>query len=188
MPEDQPSRPVDLDAGETLDLAREAAIGAAQLDRGETAEFTAKDIQELGRKIFAAGEYRRIGVAAAAKLIEERSMANANILEFTDQNFQQEVLQAGEPVLVDFTAVWCPPCRALAPTIEKLANEYAGKAKVGKMDADANRDVLLRYRIEALPTVLVFRGGQVSHQLRGLRSEKDYREALENGDSPSKAP
>ena len=107
-------------------------------------------------------------------------MANLNLLEFTDQNFEKEVLQATEPVLVDFTAVWCPPCRAIAPTIEKLAIEYAGKAKIGKMDADANRDVLIRYRIEALPTGLVFRNGEVSHQFRGLRTEKDYRDALDN--------
>ena len=107
-------------------------------------------------------------------------MANLNLLEFTDQNFEKEVLQATEPVLVDFTAVWCPPCRAIAPLIEKLAIAYAGKAKIGKMDADANRDILIRYRIEALPTVLVFRSGEVSHQLRGLRKEKHYRDALDN--------
>ena len=105
-------------------------------------------------------------------------MANASIIEFTEQNFEQEVLQSQLPVLVDFTAIWCPPCRLLAPTIEKLANECAGKAKIGKLDADANRDVMVRYRIAALPTVLIFKNGEISHEFRGLRSADDYREAL----------
>jgi thioredoxin 1 len=107
-------------------------------------------------------------------------MAGENLIEFTDANFQAEVLDAQQPVLVDFTAVWCPPCKALAPTIEKLAKEYAGKAKFGKMDADANREVLMKYRIEALPTVVVFKAGQVFEQpIRGLRGEGEYRKALD---------
>ena len=107
-------------------------------------------------------------------------MANANMLEFTDANFEQEVLQSANPVLVDFTAPWCPPCRAIAPTLEKLANEYVGKAKVGKIDADENRDTLIKYRVQHLPTVLVFRDGQISHEFRGLRTEREYREALDH--------
>lgn len=106
-------------------------------------------------------------------------MAGENMIEFTDANFQQEVLDSQQPVLVDFTATWCPPCKALAPTIAKLAKDYAGKAKIGKMDADANRDVMLKYRIEALPTVVIFKGGQVTEMLRGLRNETEYRKALD---------
>ena len=106
-------------------------------------------------------------------------MAGENLIEFTDANFQAEVLDAQQPVLVDFSAVWCQPCKALGPTIEKLAKEYAGKAKVGKMDADSNREVLLKYRIEALPTVVVFKGGQVLSTIRGLRGEAEYRKALD---------
>ena len=109
-------------------------------------------------------------------------MAGENMLEFTDANFQQEVLNATTPVLVDFTAVWCPPCKALGPTIEKLAKEYAGKAKVGKMDADANREVLVKYNIQALPTVLIFKGGEVRESLRGLRGESEYRKALDSAE------
>ena len=109
-------------------------------------------------------------------------MAGENLIEFTDANFQQEVLNATQPVLVDFTAVWCPPCKALGPTIEKLAKDYAGKAKVGKMDADANRDVLMKYRIEALPTVLIFKNGEVTQSLRGLRGESEYRKALDSAE------
>jgi thioredoxin 1 len=101
------------------------------------------------------------------------------LIEFTDQNFEQEVLKADEPVLVDFTASWCPPCKLLGPMIEKLAREYAGKAKIGKLDADSNRDTLIRYKIEALPTVVVFRGGQVVQSMRGLRPERDYRQAID---------
>ena len=101
------------------------------------------------------------------------------MLEFTDANFQKEVLDWAQPVLVDFTATWCPPCKALGPTIEKLAKDYAGRVKVGKMDADANHDVLAKYRIEALPTVVVFKKGQPLQMLRGLRAEADYRAALD---------
>jgi thioredoxin 1 len=106
-------------------------------------------------------------------------MASQNIREFTDANFQQEVLDAAEPVLVDFTATWCPPCKALGPTIEKIANDYLGKVKVGKMDADTNREVLLKYRIEALPTVVIFHKGEPVEMLRGLRGEGDYRKLLD---------
>jgi thioredoxin 1 len=117
---------------------------------------------------------------AARRINQENPMAGQNVIELTDANFQEEVLNATEPVLVDFTAVWCPPCKALGPTIAKLATDYAGKAKVGKMDADANREVLMKYRIEALPTVLVFKNGEVKHTLRGLRGESEYRKALDS--------
>jgi thioredoxin 1 len=106
-------------------------------------------------------------------------MANANVKQFTDQNFETEVLQSGEPVLVDFWAEWCGPCRMLAPTIEKIADAYAGKVKVGKLDTDANREVAMKYGISAIPTVILFRGGQVAQKFVGLRQEKDFREALD---------
>jgi len=106
-------------------------------------------------------------------------MSSQNMREFTDGNFQQEVLDAPEPVLVDFTATWCAPCKALGPTIEKIANDYVGKVKVGKMDADANREVLIKYRIEALPTVVIFHKGQPVQSLRGLRGESEYRKTLD---------
>ncbi len=96
-------------------------------------------------------------------------MGSENIKEFTDQNFEQEVLQAPEPVLVDFWAEWCMPCRMLAPTIEKLASDYQGKVKVGKLDTDSNRDVAMRYSISAIPTVILFKGGQIVQRFVGLR-------------------
>ncbi len=87
-------------------------------------------------------------------------MASENVVEFTDQNFQTEVLSSSTPVLVDFWAEWCMPCRMLAPTIEKIAKDYAGKVKVGKLDTDANRDVAAKYSISAIPTVILFKNGQ----------------------------
>ena len=106
-------------------------------------------------------------------------MASENVKEFTDQNFEAEVIQSGQPVLVDFWAEWCMPCRMLTPTIEKLAKDYNGKVKVGKLDTDANRDVAMKYSISAIPTVILFRNGQVAQKFVGLRQERDFKEALD---------
>jgi thioredoxin 1 len=108
-------------------------------------------------------------------------MASEQITEFTDSNFEQEVLKASQPVLVDFWAEWCMPCRMLAPTIEKIATDYAGKVKVGKVDTDANRDISIKYGISAIPTVILFKNGQVAQKFVGLRQEKDFKEALDAG-------
>ena len=102
-----------------------------------------------------------------------------NVIAFTDSNFEAEVLKSDRPVLVDFTAEWCPPCKVLAPMIDRLAGEYAGRAKVGKLDADENRDTLVKYGVSALPTVIVFRNGEVVGKFQGLRKESDYREVLD---------
>jgi thioredoxin 1 len=106
-------------------------------------------------------------------------MASENVKEFTDQNFDNEVLQSNQPVLVDFWAEWCMPCRMLTPTIEKLAKDYSGKVKVGKLDTDANRDVAMKYSISAIPTVILFHKGQVAQKFVGLRQERDFKEALD---------
>jgi thioredoxin 1 len=106
-------------------------------------------------------------------------MASEHIKEFTDQNFETEVLKSNEPVLVDFWAEWCGPCRMLAPTIEKLADSYAGKVKVGKLDTDSNRDTAMKYGISAIPTVILFKDGQVAQKFVGLRQERDFKEALD---------
>jgi thioredoxin 1 len=107
-------------------------------------------------------------------------MANENVKEFNDQNFDTEVLKSNEPVLVDFWAEWCGPCKMLGPTIDKLARDYAGKVKVGKIDTDANRDVPIKYGISAIPTVILFKNGQIAQKFVGLRGEKDFREALDS--------
>ena len=106
-------------------------------------------------------------------------MASENVVEFTDENFESEVLKSSQPVLVDFWAEWCMPCRMLAPTIEKIAKDYSGKVKVGKLDTDANRDVAMKYSISAIPTVILFRNGQVAQKFVGLRQERDFKEALD---------
>ena len=107
-------------------------------------------------------------------------MASEHVAAFTDQNFEQEVLKSSTPVLVDFWAEWCMPCRMLAPTIEKIARDYAGRVKVGKLDTDANRDVAMKYSISAIPTVILFNNGQVAQKFVGLRQERDFKEALDS--------
>src|SRR5262245_20988097 len=99
-------------------------------------------------------------------------MAN-NVLEFTDQNWQSEVLGSGQPVLVDFWAPWCAPCRQIAPTIEAMAGDYAGKVKVGKLNVDDNTNVAAQYGIRSIPTVLLIKGGKVVEQRIGLASRAE---------------
>lgn len=106
-------------------------------------------------------------------------MAGANTLTLTDANFDDEVIKSDIPVLVDFWAEWCAPCKALTPTIDEMANEYTGKVKVGKMDTDANREVSTRYQVSAIPTVLVFQGGEVKEKFVGLRSKQDFKAVLD---------
>ena len=91
----------------------------------------------------------------------------ANVNEFTDANFEAEVLKSELPTLVDFWAVWCGPCRAIAPIVEKLAGEYQGKVKCGKLDVDHNQRVAAQFGIKSIPTLLLFKGGKVVEQLIG---------------------
>lgn len=107
-------------------------------------------------------------------------MASEHVLEFTGANFEAEVLKAEGPVLVDFWAEWCMPCRMLAPTIDQLASEYAGKVKIGKLDTDANREIAEKYQISAIPTVIVFKGGEIQHKFYGLTSKDDLAGALDD--------
>jgi thioredoxin 1 len=98
-------------------------------------------------------------------------MAGKNVHEFNQGNFDSEVLKSDVPVLVDFTATWCGPCKALAPIVEKVADEFAGKVKVGKLDIDANADITRKYGVRSVPTVLVFRGGEKVGQHVGLTTQ-----------------
>ena len=95
-----------------------------------------------------------------------------NLTDFTDSNFQSEVLDSDVPVLVDFTAVWCGPCKAIAPTIGKLADEYAGRIKIGKLDIDHNPHVPTKYHVRGVPTLILFQGGQVKDQVMGAVNKK----------------
>jgi thioredoxin 1 len=106
-------------------------------------------------------------------------MASEHVTEFTDDNFESEVLGADVPVLVDFWAEWCQPCRILAPTIDELAGEFSGRVKVGKVDTDNNRDVSFKYGISAIPTVILFKGGEVVDKFVGLTKKDDLAAALE---------
>ncbi len=105
-------------------------------------------------------------------------MASDAVVEFTDANFEAEVMQSDVPVLVDFWAEWCMPCRMLAPTIEDLASDFDGKVKFGKVDTDANREVAAKMNISAIPTVMIFKGGEMVEQIVGVKQKPDYVEAL----------
>lgn len=91
----------------------------------------------------------------------------AKPIEFTDSNFDNEVLSAENPVLVDFWAEWCGPCRMIGPVVEELAKEYDGKVKVGKVDVDSNPEVSVKYGIRSIPALLIFKDGEVVDQIVG---------------------
>ncbi len=105
---------------------------------------------------------------------------NEHVIEFSDANWETEVLQAGEPVLVDFWAVWCPPCRALSPVIEELASDFAGRLKIGKLNVDENPGAANRYGVRSIPTLLLFSGGEVVDQRVGARPKAELQQLLES--------
>ena len=106
-------------------------------------------------------------------------MAGKNIVEFTDGNFEQEVLKSEKPVLVDFWAEWCSPCRMIAPAVEAVAQEYSDRAKVGKLNVDQNMSTPGRYNIRGIPTLLLFKGGQIQEQVVGLTSKEAIAKLLD---------
>lgn len=99
--------------------------------------------------------------------------------QVTDQNFDSEVLQSGSPVLVDFWAPWCGPCRMLSPMISELAQEYAGRAKIVKLNTDENPNVATRFNISAIPALLFFKNGKLMEQLTGVRPKPEVKSVLE---------
>lgn len=94
-------------------------------------------------------------------------MANPSVIKFTDDTFKSQVLESDLPVLVDFWAVWCGPCKAIAPVVEKLAQDYGSKLKVGKVDIDNNQRVAEQFGIRSIPTLLLFKGGKVVETIVG---------------------
>ena len=107
------------------------------------------------------------------------SKSGKQILEFTDQNFEQEVLKSDKPVLVDFWATWCAPCRMIAPCVEAVADLYADRAKVGKVNVDENMSVTGRYNIRGIPTLLLFKDGQIQEQVVGATTKEAIAKLIE---------
>jgi len=96
----------------------------------------------------------------------------SNEITLTEANFEAEVMHATIPVLVDFWAEWCGPCRMLAPTIEELAREYSGKVKIGKVNVDQNQDLAEKYGIRGIPTLILFKNGHIAEQTVGVQSKE----------------
>ena len=106
-------------------------------------------------------------------------MAAPNILTLTANNFDDQVLKAAQPVLVDFWAEWCGPCKMLNPILGELATEYEGKVAIGKVDIDHDQELAAKYGIQAVPTLLLFKNGQVTDQIVGLKSKREFKAKLD---------
>lgn len=106
-------------------------------------------------------------------------MASPLIITLTQDNFSQQVLQSQTPVLVDFWAEWCGPCKMIAPLLDELADEYDGKVKIGKVNVDEQQSIAAEYGIRAIPTLLLFNQGQVADQIVGARGKRDLKNSLD---------
>src|SRR5438132_2210 len=106
-------------------------------------------------------------------------MAGANTLKIDDNNFETEVLKSSVPVLLDFWAEWCGPCLMLGPTIDELAGEYQGRAKVGKVDVDHAQSLAGKYGVQNIPTVILFQNGQPAVRIVGARNKREYKSAID---------
>jgi thioredoxin 1 len=107
-------------------------------------------------------------------------MAGQNTLTFTDATFDQDVINSDTPVLVDFWAEWCGPCRMMTPTIDALAADYAGRVKIGKLNVDDNPGTAMRYQVRGIPMLLLFKGGKIVEQKVGAAPKTDVQKMLEN--------
>jgi thioredoxin 1 len=102
-----------------------------------------------------------------------------NTVEITDANFDDTVLKSDKPVLVDFWAVWCGPCRIIGPIVEDIASEYDGRAVIGKLDVDSNRDTAVRYGIQAIPTLLLVKNGEIADRIVGATDKNSIKAKLD---------
>src|SRR5215831_6363157 len=107
-------------------------------------------------------------------------MAGQNTVTFTDSNFDTEVLTSDVPVLVDFWAEWCGPCRMMTPTVDAIATDYNGKLKVGKLNVDENNQTAMRFQVRGIPMLLLFKGGKVVDQRVGAAPKTDFQRMIEN--------
>lgn len=107
-------------------------------------------------------------------------MASPLILTLTQENFSKEVLESPKPVLVDFWAEWCGPCKMIAPLLDELATEYDGKVKIGKINTDEQQQLAAQYGVRSIPTLLFFKNGQVVNQMIGARGKRDFKAALDS--------
>lgn len=103
----------------------------------------------------------------------------SDLLAITESNFEPEVIKSNVPVLVDFWAVWCGPCKMMEPIVEALAKDYAGKLKVGKCDVDSNQKIAIQYGIRSIPTILMFKNGEVVEQLSGVVSKHTMKSKID---------
>ncbi len=106
-------------------------------------------------------------------------MAAPNIVTLTSANFETEVVKSTKPVLVDFCAEWCGPCKMVAPILDELAADYDGKVKIGKVNIDDHQSLAIQYRINSIPTLLFFKNGEIVDQVVGLKSKKDFKAKLD---------
>ena len=106
-------------------------------------------------------------------------MASENVLEITGENFEAEVLQSDIPVLLDLWAEWCGPCRIVSPIVEELADEYAGKMKVGKVNVDDNGDLAVKYNVQSIPTLLIFKNGKEEERIIGARPKQAFKAKID---------
>ena len=106
-------------------------------------------------------------------------MASPNVVTLTADNFDTEALKSATPVLVDFWAEWCGPCKMIAPVLDELAEEYAGKVRIGKVNIDEHPALAAQFNVRAIPTLLLFKGGQVTEQMVGARSKRDLKASFD---------
>jgi len=106
-------------------------------------------------------------------------MASPKIITLTQDNFAEQVLKSQTPTLVDFWAEWCGPCKMIAPILDELADEYSGRVNVGKVNVDEHQQLAAEYGVRAIPTLIIFQNGQVTEEIKGLRSKRDLKASFD---------